>query len=96
MSGAAYVILGALPTSARGAQRVVVNGLDVLVSTATEHLVFHGRCGCAVAIVTETIQVPSASISIFIRAGDAATSATPGGAPGRAQELMQTIHRTPK
>jgi hypothetical protein len=88
-SGAAQVILGALPAGASGARSQSINGLPAMVVTTNQ--VVHGvhASGERNRVWVDLSQT---RLWIFVSVGDA--SDFPGGAPGRAEQIVQTIHAT--
>jgi hypothetical protein len=89
-TGAAEVVLGALPVG-RGlsTESEKINGLSALARTTTERDVFHGN-GATVTITTIDVTLPARGVSITVSVGGSA--GVPGGAPGRAEQIVQTIH----
>jgi hypothetical protein len=90
-SGAAEVILGVLPADAPGARSQSINGLPALLVTTNQF--FHG-----VHASGERTQVwvdlSQRGLWISVSVGDA--SDFPGGASGRAEQIVHTIHATSK
>ena len=83
----AEVILGALPTN--GLKMVVtnLNGLKALLATQDEPDA--GNLG--VTITTIWVSLPTKDVEISVSVGD--SSIVPGGAPERAEEIVQSIHQ---
>jgi hypothetical protein len=88
------VVLGSLTTYPRsGWHAKKLNGLNALVRTSTRFVTFpHSdtsrRKGGELTDIV--VRLPTKGMSIDIRVGD--SSVFPGGAPGRARQIMETIH----
>ena len=63
-----------------------LNGLKALVTTRED--VFHGTLGATITYTTVTL--PTLGLSISVLVGE--SSRVFGGAPGRAEKIVQTIH----
>jgi hypothetical protein len=84
---ASEVILGGLQFPATGRPTTkALNGLKAVVTTREE--VFHGTLGATITYMTVTL--PTLGVSISVLAGE--SSRVPGGAAGRAKEIVATIH----
>jgi hypothetical protein len=83
----AEVILGALGTSGSQSVSRDLNGLTATV--ATKYEVYHGNLG--VTITNIWVSLPTKNVNISVSVGD--SSVVPGGAPGRAEQIVQTIHK---
>jgi len=90
-TGVAEVVLGALPVG-RGlsTESENINGLSARVMTAAERQFFHGHGAGEVSITTIDVTLPARGVSISVSVGGSA--GVPGGAPGRAEQIVQTIH----
>jgi hypothetical protein len=83
------VVLGArLPNSGVSWTTTTINGLKAMMRTT--HTIFHGH---ASGTSTQIWVRLASGISISVSVGD--SSAFPGGAPGRANQIVRTIHATP-
>jgi len=89
-TGAAEVVLGALHRTLGPSRSATLNGISTTVSTMQQQEVFHGTCGCSVVITSLEVAVPSYRLSIYVHAGD--NPSLPGGGPGRADQIVHTIH----
>jgi hypothetical protein len=85
----AEVILGALGTSGSQSVSRNLNGLTATVATQGE--AYDGHPG--VAITNIWVSLPTVDVNISVSVGD--TAAIPGGAPGRAEQIVETIHPVP-
>jgi len=83
----AEVVLGALPMSGSKSASRVLNGLTAIV--ATQHEVYHGNLGAGITNIW--VSLPTEGVDISVSVGD--TAVLPGGAPGRADQIVETIHR---
>jgi hypothetical protein len=85
----AEVILGAIGTSDSQSVPRDLSGLPAAVATQGE--AYDGKSG--VAITNIWVALPTKNMNITVSVGD--TSAIPGGAPGRAEQIVETIHPVP-
>jgi hypothetical protein len=82
----AEVVLGALPIGGSKSRSEELNGIPAYVITQGE--AYDGNPG--VAITDIWVSLPTENVTISVSVGDSA--ATPGGAPGRADHIVDTIH----
>jgi hypothetical protein len=83
----AEVVLGALPISGSTPLSVELNGIPAYVVTQGE--AYDGNPG--VAITDIWVSLPTENVTISVSVGKSA--AIPGGAPGRADHIVETIHQ---
>jgi hypothetical protein len=83
----AEVVLGALPISGSKALSEDLSGIPAYV--ATQGQAYDGNPG--VAITDIWVSLPTENMTISVSVGDSA--AIPGGAPGRADHIVDTIHQ---
>jgi hypothetical protein len=86
---AALVVLGALPVRAVKSIPTELNGIRA--DLATQYEVYHGNLGATIADIS--VSLPSANVTISVSVGE--SSAVPGGARGRAEQIVNTIHHVP-
>jgi hypothetical protein len=88
MASGAEVLLGARAFTGTGLHptKQYINGLNAYLVSTDE--VFHGHSGGTITYVWVTLI--DKSFTIYVSVGD--SSAFAGGAPGRAEEIVQTIH----
>jgi len=86
---ASEVIVGGLQFRPSGRPRIeMLNGLQAAVTTSGA--LFHGPLGAAATYAAVTL--PTLGVSISVYAGESAQ--IPGGAPGRAEQIVKTVHAT--
>jgi len=86
---ASEVIVGGLQFGPSGRPRIeMLNGLKAVVTTSGA--LFHGPLGAAATYAAVTLATLGVSISVY--AGESAQ--IPGGAPGRAEHIVKTVHAT--
>ena len=86
---ASEVILVGLQFPATGrATTKALNGVKAVVTTREQ--VFHGTLGATITYMTVTL--PTLGVSISVLVGE--SPRVPGGAAGRAKEIVDTIHAT--
>ena len=84
----ALVVLGDIPPPVPGTA-LRLNGLSALVTTATSSLALRG-IDFPVTSTRVEVTLPGFGVSVSVSAGE--STVVPGGAPGRAEEIAQTIH----
>ena len=92
-TGAAEVVLGALHRTLGPSRSETLNGVKTTVATMQQRELFHGTCGCSAVITSVEVSVLNFTLLIYVQAGD--NTALPGGGPGRADEIVQSIHAVP-
>ncbi len=86
---ASEVILGGLQFGPTGRPRIeMLNGWKAVVTTSGA--LFHGPLGAGSTYAAVTL--PTLGVSISVYAGESAR--IPGGAPGRAEQIVTTVHAT--
>jgi len=85
----AEVVLGALPMSGLASVSKDLNGIPAYV--VTHDAAYDGKPGVAITDIWVSLRTKNMTISVSV--GD--SPVIPGGAPGRAQQIVQTIHRVP-
>jgi len=83
----AEVVLGALPMSGSKTVSTKLNGIMAYV--ATQYEVYHGNLGATITNIW--VSLPTKDMNISVSVGE--SPAIPGGAPGRAEQIVQTIHQ---
>ncbi len=84
---AALVVLGALPMSGLKSVSTKVNG--IMAEVATQYEVYHGNLGATITDIW--VSLPTANVNLSVSVGE--STVVPGGAPGRAEQIVQTIHQ---
>lgn len=86
----AVVVLGSLPWAANHTwHHTTLNGLRATVTTQQVSAT-SGAATPGPLLTSIHVRLPSKGMTISIRVGD--SSASPGGAPGRAERILVTIH----
>lgn len=85
----AEVLLGASAVVQKSATTENLNGLTIRVTTHYE--VYHGTLGATITFIYATL--PTKAMTVYIAVGD--SSRVAGGAPGRAEEILDSIHASP-
>lgn len=92
ITGPAQVVLAAPPGDCEElAKSEDINGLLTFVHARKEQEAFHGTFGGSATITTVEVWVPRSRLCITVSA--AGTVKLPGGAPGRAEQIVQTIRQ---
>jgi len=88
IAGGAQVVLGASGAlqPGRGGAKTTINGLNALMVT-TKQSYLRPSSGTGVYIL---VTLPGKRVTINVFAAD--SSVAPGGAPGRAMQIVETIH----
>jgi len=86
---AALVVLGALPMGGLKSVSTELNG--IMADVATQYDVYHGNLGATITNIW--VSLPTRDVNISVSVGE--SSVVPGGAPGRAEQIVQTIHQAP-
>jgi hypothetical protein len=64
-----------------------VNG--IMAEVATQYEVYHGNLGATITDIW--VSLPTANVNLSVSVGE--STVVPGGAPGRAEQIVQTIHQ---
>ncbi len=66
-----------------------LNGITA--DLVTQYEVYHGSLGATITDIW--VSLPTANVTISVSVGE--SSVVPGGAPGRAEQIVQTIDQVP-